>query len=179
MHVCVFAPLWATYDMPSFKIFILWVHLTRSLGARTWIFDIFIIIFFFKFKWSILCGVFFSFILNWLFYTLNSIYLLDFLTVSAADISTSNKKKLKIDAMDFLKLIFESSATYILQCETSRVPSLPYHWQNLFEKKMLWVLLDPLARVTSAGQSISLSPHPTPCSLKENKCFGLIDCLKT
>ena len=50
------------------------------------------------------------------FYTLNSSYEFDLLTVCGANISTGNKKRiLKINAIDFFKFIFESSATYILQ----------------------------------------------------------------
>ena len=75
----------------------------------------------------------------------------------------------------FFFQIFESCAVCTLQCDASRVPPLPYYWQNLLEKT-LSVLWDPLARVILAGQSVSLFPS---CSLKENICFGFIDCVKT
>ena len=81
-----------------FLFFLLWLHLTRSMWAWAGIFNFFIIIIIIDSKVRFF-AIFFT--LNWLFYTLISINDLDFLTVCAEVISTSNKKKLKIDAIDF------------------------------------------------------------------------------
>ena len=82
---------------------------------------------------------------------------------------------MKINAIDFFIQTFESNAIYILQCDASRLQTLPYHLQNLLEK-MLRVLLEHLARVILARQYVSLFPS---CSLKENTCFRFIDCVET
>ena len=110
----------------ALKIF-LWVHFTRSLCAWAEIFDICISFFLIQ-----QCDMLFFhwLFLNWFFYTLNSIYELDFFTVWAADISTSNKNKFWKSMLWIFfkkKLIFESSAICILPYNASRVPSLPYH----------------------------------------------------
>ena len=113
LRVCVFAPLRATCATQSTEFFFCRC-ISQGPQAPGQEFSISLLdFFFFKFKTSIFCD-FFN--LNFFFYTLNALYELDFLTVCGASISTWNKKRiLKIDAIDFLKLIFESRATYILQ----------------------------------------------------------------
>ena len=86
--------------------------------------------YYFKLKSAIFCDFFNSLI---------SIYDFDFLTICAEYFSTSNKKKNENRCNRFLYTNFWIKFMYILQCDASRFPPLPYHWQNLLEKA-LWVL---------------------------------------